>query len=65
MRGKKFKFTFKARDGDPDAFKGMPILINVDGEPMTMKKFYTVEVVPDGIEYMFDPTYFAKHKSFN
>jgi len=31
---------------------------------MEMKKFFTIETIPDGIEYMFDPKYFDKFKSF-
>jgi len=63
VRGKKFKFTYVSRDGNADYFNGEEIPISVDGEPLTMKKFYTVEVIPDGIEYMFDPAYFRKHNS--
>jgi hypothetical protein len=57
------KFTVKDRAGDADLLKnGVPI--NLDGEPWLCKKFYTIEVIPDGVEYMFDPKYFTKNNSF-
>ena len=62
-RGKKMKVTFKARDGQ--ASDGRMIPLGVDGEPMAMKRFYTVEVIPEGIEYMFDPRYFDRNNWFN
>jgi len=64
-RGKKMKVTFKAKDGNADAFEGRMIPVSVDGEPMEMERFHTIEVIPDGIEYMFDPRYFDHNNWFN
>ena len=42
-----------------------PVPISIDGEPWTFKRFYTVEVIPEGVEYMFNgATYFKKHRVF-
>ena len=65
IRGKKIKVIYKGKDGNPNEYGPGQAPLTLDGEMWNMDKFYTVECIPDAVEYFFNPaSYFREYPCF-